>query len=305
MDVLLRQQRLNFLKKHIILNEARSSLISLHQQKLPSSQATLIQSGQFRLDAIDTMNSFAYLAPGIEPCQFPAGITDVDIKTFIESDSLTQTQFAQLKQFLQKKMVDSLQKKIAEIQRIHPYAPRRNRSIAQSLEEISTTINQAHQISRQFPHHLLQINDNHHALAIQLIEVLVHILQKVVLITQNFKLNRHIKFNEVTFVFNHYSQAFFQSTATSIAVSSSMIEYVTKEFELGTYDKDRVKALSVIQRHISAEANRLAKEKASMQHSLQVYRQIGMGFPVLVQEYSNLLRQLEQQRWTLQQIAPQ
>ncbi|KAK2963148.1 hypothetical protein BLNAU_1681 [Blattamonas nauphoetae] len=147
--------------------------------KLPSSQSKLIQSGQFRLDAIDTMNTFAHLAPGLEPCQFPAGITDVDIQSFIENDSLTQTQFAQLKQ------------------------------------------------------------------------------------------------------------------------------YVTKEFELGTYDKDRVKALSVIQRHISAEANRLTKEKASMQHSLQVYRQIGMGFPALVQEYSNLLRQLEQQRWTLQQIAPQ
>jgi len=70
-----------------------------------------------------------------------------------------------------------------------------------------------------------------------------------------------------------------------------------------TYDAETVKALSKINQHLDSALKQTSQELASTQHSLQGYHAVGSEFHGLVEEFTQLQKEVDTRVWGLQRLG--
>jgi len=77
------------------------------------------------------------------------------------------------------------------------------------------------------------------------------------------------------------------------------------EFEItnATYTKDAVKAIKVVKSEVSAKLERAQSELSALENTISQYREVGTEFSDIVIEYSNILKQIQDKKWALQELS--
>jgi len=75
------------------------------------------------------------------------------------------------------------------------------------------------------------------------------------------------------------------------------------EIKNATYTKDAVKALRKVKTDLTSRLDRTEKELEGLENTLEQYRMVGPEFTDIVQEYSNILKLVQDKKWALQELS--
>jgi len=101
----------------------------------------------------------------------------------------------------------------------------------------------------------------------------------------------------------NYTSVHVQYLRAKVDTVAMKCKTLETEIKRSTYPKENIKAINIVIENLSQRLKERKAELTAMNNKLAQYRNVGPEFSALVEDYAQILKQIEEKKWALKELT--